>query len=53
MKYLIFGGLGFVGNELVRTLIIEGEDVVVADNYFRVAKKIDDIKSLMSFFRVS
>jgi len=46
MKYLIFGGLGFVGNQLVRTLKSLGENVVIADNYFRVAEKIDDIKDI-------
>jgi UDP-glucose 4-epimerase len=46
MKYLIFGGLGFVGNQLVRTLKSIGEEVVIADNSFRVAEKIDDIQDV-------
>lgn len=46
MKYLIFGGLGFVGNQLVRTLKNKKEEVVIADNYFRVAEKIEDISDV-------
>ena len=42
---LITGGLGFVGNELVRQLIAE-DDLVVVDNRLRCAPRIEDIESI-------
>jgi UDP-glucose 4-epimerase len=46
MKYLITGGLGFVGNELTRQLIRQGHSVVIVDNRNRVAPSVDDLASV-------
>jgi len=42
MKYVVTGGLGFVGNELVRQLKVRGR-VAIMDNRNRVAPDIADI----------
>ncbi|MBI5383204.1 MAG: NAD(P)-dependent oxidoreductase [Verrucomicrobia bacterium] len=41
--YLVTGGLGFIGNELVRQLQRQGESVVVLDNRRRMAPDIGDL----------
>ena len=33
MKYLVTGGAGFIGTNIVKQLLTEGHDVVVLDNY--------------------
>jgi nucleoside-diphosphate-sugar epimerase len=33
MKYLVTGGAGFIGTNLVKQLLLEGHSVVVLDNY--------------------
>ncbi len=43
---IITGGLGFIGNELVRQLAAAGEEVAILDNRSRVAPRIDDLKSV-------
>jgi UDP-glucose 4-epimerase len=43
---IVTGGLGFIGNELVRQLKNSGKEVVVLDNKNRVAPRIDDLKSV-------
>jgi UDP-glucose 4-epimerase len=43
---VVTGGLGFIGNELVRRLAKKGEEVVIVDNKDRVAPDIHDIRSL-------
>jgi UDP-glucose 4-epimerase len=40
---LVTGGLGFIGNELVRQLLRANEELVVLDNRNRVAPDIDDL----------
>jgi UDP-glucose 4-epimerase len=40
---LVTGGLGFIGNELVRQLLREGKEVVILDNRNRTAPDIDDL----------
>ena len=40
---LVTGGLGFIGNELVRQLKAEGRDVAILDNRHRVAPRIEDL----------
>lgn len=42
---LVTGGLGFIGNELVRQLIRSGEEVVILDNRNRVAPDIGDLEA--------
>ena len=45
---LVTGGLGFIGNELVRQLL-SLDEVAVVDNLNRVAPRIDDIKPSIVF----
>ncbi|MEK7508762.1 MAG: NAD-dependent epimerase/dehydratase family protein, partial [Patescibacteria group bacterium] len=33
MKYLVTGGAGFIGTNLVKRLLADGHEVVVLDNY--------------------
>ena len=40
---VVTGGLGFIGNELVRQLLRDGEEVVVLDNRNRIAPDIGDL----------
>lgn len=40
---VVTGGLGFIGNELVRQLLRSNEDVVILDNRNRVAPDVDDL----------
>jgi UDP-glucose 4-epimerase len=47
MKYLITGGLGFVGNELSRQLMHQGHHVVIVDNRNRVAPSVDDLAKVV------
>ena len=43
MKYVLTGGLGFVGNELVRQLRQQNHEVVIFDNRNRIAPRIEDL----------
>ena len=43
LMVLVTGGLGFIGNELVRQLKSSGKQVVILDNKNRIAPYIDDI----------
>src|SRR5438874_10153204 len=42
---LVTGGLGFIGNELVRQLS-RTEEVVILDNKNRIAPRIDDLEKI-------
>jgi len=50
MKYLVTGGLGFIGSNLVRRLVGCGEEVTVFDNAFRGT--IDRLGVLKSQIRI-
>ncbi|MBT1700516.1 NAD(P)-dependent oxidoreductase [Fulvivirgaceae bacterium PWU4] len=43
---IVTGGLGFIGNELVRQLKSSGEEVVILDNKNRIAPHIQDIQNV-------
>src|SRR5437870_528528 len=43
-KYVVAGGLGFIGNELVRQL--NGASVTILDNRNRVAPQIEDLRHI-------
>ncbi len=45
-KYLVTGGAGFIGGNLVEHLVKKGKDVVVYDNLW--SGKLDNIKNIMS-----
>jgi UDP-glucose 4-epimerase len=50
LKYAIIGGFGFLGNEIVRQLISDGNEVFIIDNNYKSASDIDDIKSVKTYF---
>lgn len=43
---IVTGGLGFIGNELVRQLKKANQEIIVVDNKNRIAPKIEDIQDL-------
>jgi UDP-glucose 4-epimerase len=43
---VVTGGLGFIGNELVRQLKALGRNVVILDNKNRIAPRIEDIQDV-------
>ncbi len=45
----VTGGLGFIGNELVRQLMKSGAEVSVIDNLNRQAPRIEDLRSVATF----
>lgn len=49
MRFLVTGGRGFVGNEVVRQLIAKKRDVAILDNNSRVAKNINDIENVIVY----
>jgi UDP-glucose 4-epimerase len=48
-KYLVTGGAGFIGSNLVKTLLESGHDVVVIDNYAG-GKKSERIQKKAKYF---
>ena len=51
MKYLVTGGLGFVGNELVRQLLDANNEVIVLDNCSGIATDISDIVDKIKLYQ--
>lgn len=49
MKFAIIGGLGFLGNEIARQIIAEGDELFIVDNLHRVAPDIEDIKNTKTY----
>lgn len=49
-RFLVTGGLGFVGNEVVRQLSKQGHCVAIMDDGSRVAKNIDDIAHVKKYW---
>lgn len=45
---IVIGGLGFIGNELVRQLVRQGDEVMIVDNRNRVAPRIDDLQTVLN-----
>ena len=45
-EYLVTGGKGFIGNELVRQLKRQGQPVAILDNGSRVAAQIEDLQDV-------
>lgn len=43
---IVTGGLGFIGNELVRQLMAQGEEVAIVDNRNRVAPHAEDLENI-------
>ncbi|MDB5258756.1 MAG: NAD-dependent epimerase/dehydratase [Chitinophagaceae bacterium] len=43
---IVTGGLGFIGNELVRQLKAAGREVAIIDNENRIAPQIEDIRDV-------
>jgi len=53
MKFLVTGGVGFIGNNIVRLLLKNGHNVDILDN-LQVGKKenISDILNQVDFFQI-
>ena len=47
-KYLITGGAGFIGSNLVEKIVSQGDDVVIVDNLSM--GKLENIQRNMSLF---
>ncbi|MCX6790652.1 MAG: GDP-mannose 4,6-dehydratase [Candidatus Gribaldobacteria bacterium] len=53
-KYLVTGGAGFVGSNLVRELVKSGEEVLVVDNLsLGRLENLDKVKDKIEFFQIN
>ena len=53
MKYLVTGGAGFIGNNIIRELIKEGHSVTVIDNlHSGRMENLQDIRGLIDFEKI-
>ncbi len=53
MKYLVTGGVGFIGNNIVRLLLESGDDVDIIDNlHVGKIQNIKDIIDQINFFQI-
>ncbi|MDP3057642.1 MAG: NAD-dependent epimerase/dehydratase family protein [bacterium] len=54
MKYLVTGGAGFIGSNLIERLIAEGHDVIVVDNLSTGSlKNLEAVKNKIKFIKSS
>jgi len=53
MKILVTGGAGFIGSELVRQLVREGQEVIVVDalTYAGDLARLEEVRSQVRFFQ--
>jgi len=53
MKYLVTGGAGFIGNNIVRELVKEGHSVTIIDNlHSGRMENLQDIRGLIDFEKI-
>ena len=53
MKYLVTGGAGFIGSNIVKLLVKNGHEVIVVDNlHTGNMERIEDVKDEILFFNI-
>ena len=53
MKFVVTGGAGFVGNNIVKLLVNEGHDVIVIDNlHTGKLKNLDGVLEKIKFYKI-